>query len=156
MVPRERVSRCVAKSSIIDEIFKNIMVQIATNAVIIEQQQCRFEQQKRGHQTPQYLLQHTNSFPLKIDLRTPIRLHTLKIMEAKKRKKSLSFEVAMEKLDGIVKTLENGNIPLGKLVETYREGLMYQKICQEHLDRATLTLETLKAEGFDSDESCSA
>ncbi|MGX8717431.1 MAG: exodeoxyribonuclease VII small subunit [bacterium] len=77
-------------------------------------------------------------------------------MEAKKRKKSLSFEVAMEKLDGIVKTLENGNIPLEKLVETYREGLMYQKICQEHLDRATLTLETLKAEGFDSDESCSA
>ena len=34
MVPRERVSRCVAKSSIIDEIFKNIMVQIATNQAL--------------------------------------------------------------------------------------------------------------------------
>ena len=61
-------------------------------------------------------------------------------MEAKKRKKSLSFEVAMEKLDAIVKTLEGGNIPLEKLVATYQEGLMYQKICQEHLDRAALTL----------------
>ena len=77
-------------------------------------------------------------------------------MEAKKRKKSLSFEVAMEKLDGIVKTLEGGNIPLEKLIETYQEGLMYQKICQEHLDRAAFTLKTLKTEGFNSDDTPSA
>ena len=76
-------------------------------------------------------------------------------MEAKKRKKSLSFEVAMQKLDGIVKTLESGNIPLEKLVATYQEGLIYQKICQEHLDRAAFTLETLKAEGLNSDETTS-
>lgn len=77
-------------------------------------------------------------------------------MEAKKRKKSLSFEAAMEKLDAIVKTLENGNIPLEKLVATYQEGLMYQKICQEHLDRAAFTLETLKTESSDSDDTRSA
>ncbi len=77
-------------------------------------------------------------------------------MEAKKRKKSLSFEVAMEKLDTIVKTLENGNIPLEKLVATYQEGLKYQKICQEHLDRAAFTLETLKTEGLNTDDTPSA
>ena len=73
-------------------------------------------------------------------------------MEGKKRKKSLSFEVAMEKLDAIVKTLENGNIPLEKLVSTYQEGIAYQKICQEHLDRAAFTLEILKTENSHSDD----
>ena len=29
----------------------------------------------------------------------------------------------------------------------YKEGLMYQKICQSHLDRASLMLETLSEEG---------
>ena len=62
----------------------------------------------------------------------------------------------MEKLDAIVKTLETGTIPLEKLVATYQEGLMYQKICQEHLDRAALTLETLKEESFNSDDKPSA
>ena len=62
----------------------------------------------------------------------------------------------MEKLDTIVKTLESGNIPLEKLVATYQEGLMYQKICQEHLDRAAFTLETLKEESLHSDDTPSA
>ena len=73
-------------------------------------------------------------------------------MEAKKRKKSLSFEVAMEKLEAIIKTLEEGNIPLEKLVATYREGLTYQKICQEHLDRAEFTLETLQTKDSTSND----
>ena len=53
----------------------------------------------------------------------------------------------MEKLELIVKSLEEGNIPLDKLVEAYKEGLMYQKICQSHLDRAGLMLETLCEDG---------
>ena len=68
-------------------------------------------------------------------------------MESKKRKKTLSFEESMEKLESIVKALEEGNIPLDKLIEAYKEGLMYQKICQSHLDRASLMLETLSEEG---------
>ena len=62
----------------------------------------------------------------------------------------------MEKLEAIIKTLEGGNIPLEKLVATYQEGLMYQKICQEHLDRAAFTLETLKTEGYNSNDVPSA
>ena len=62
----------------------------------------------------------------------------------------------MEKLEAIIKMLEGGNIPLEKLVATYQEGLMYQKICQEHLDRAAFTLETLKEESLNSDDNPSA
>ncbi len=68
-------------------------------------------------------------------------------MESKKRKKTLSFEEAMEKLESIVKSLEEGNVPLDKLVAYYKEGLAYQKICQAHLDRAGLMLETLADDG---------
>lgn len=68
-------------------------------------------------------------------------------MEGKKRKKTISFEEAMEKLESIVKSLEEGNVPLDSLIEAYKEGLMYQKICQSHLDRANLMLETLSEEG---------
>ena len=68
-------------------------------------------------------------------------------MESKKRKKTISFEESMEKLESIVKALEEGNIPLDSLIEAYKEGLMYQKICQSHLDRASLMLERLSEEG---------
>ena len=68
-------------------------------------------------------------------------------MEGKKRKKTISFEESLEKLESIVKSLEAGNVPLDKLIEAYKEGLMYQKICQSHLDRASLMLETLSEEG---------
>lgn len=77
-------------------------------------------------------------------------------MEAKKRKKSLSFEAAIEKLETIIKTLEDGNIPLEKLVTTYQEGLMYQKICQEHLDKAAFTLKTLQTGNSTSNDTRSA
>lgn len=68
-------------------------------------------------------------------------------MEGKKRKKTISFEESMEKLESIVKSLEEGNVPLDSLIGAYKEGLMYQKICQSHLDRANLMLETLSEEG---------
>lgn len=68
-------------------------------------------------------------------------------MESKKRKKTISFEESIEKLESIVKALEEGNIPLDKLIEFYKDGLMYQKICQSHLDRASLMLETLSEDG---------
>ena len=65
-------------------------------------------------------------------------------MEAKKRKKTLSFENSIEKLEAIVTSLESGDVPLEQLVETYKEGLNYLHICQSHLDRASILLETLE------------
>ena len=66
----------------------------------------------------------------------------------KKSKKTPSFEVAMQRLEAIVHTLEAGDIPLDRLVKTYEEGLAYQKICQEHLDRADLLLKRLNDDGI--------
>ena len=68
-------------------------------------------------------------------------------MEHKKRKKMLSFEEAMDSLENIVQKLESGNIPLEQLIEAYQLGIEYQKICQEHLDRAELVLEKLNDKG---------
>ena len=61
----------------------------------------------------------------------------------KKSKKTPSFEVAMQRLEAIVHTLEAGDIPLERLVKTYEEGMAYQKICQSHLERADLLLKRL-------------
>ena len=65
----------------------------------------------------------------------------------KASKKTPSFEAAMQRLEAIVHTLEAGDIPLERLVKTYEEGLVYQKICQAHLDRADLLLKRLNDDG---------
>lgn len=65
----------------------------------------------------------------------------------KKSKKTPSFEVAMQRLEAIVHILEAGDIPLERLVKTYKEGLAYQKICQSHLERADLLLQRLNDDG---------
>ena len=68
-------------------------------------------------------------------------------MDGKKSKKTPPFEVAMQRLEAIVHTLEAGDIPLERLVKTYEEGLVYQKICQTHLERADLLLKRLNDDG---------
>ncbi len=67
-------------------------------------------------------------------------------MDSKKRKKMLSFEEALQKLEAIVQSLEQGEVPLELLIEKYKEGLVYQKCCQQQLDRASLVLKTLADE----------
>lgn len=64
-----------------------------------------------------------------------------------KRKKLPSFEIAMQKLEAIVQKLEAGEIPLEQLVQTYQDGLTYEKICRSHLDRAAFLLEELHPDG---------
>ncbi len=45
----------------------------------------------------------------------------------------LSFEEAMEKLEDIVDTLEEGNIPLEKAINYYQEGMKLSKLCHDKL-----------------------
>ena len=68
-------------------------------------------------------------------------------MVGKKSKKTPPFEVAMQRLEAIVHTLEAGDIPLERLVKTYEEGLAYQKICQAYLERADFSLKRLNDDG---------
>ncbi|MDR2769464.1 MAG: exodeoxyribonuclease VII small subunit [Puniceicoccales bacterium] len=68
-------------------------------------------------------------------------------MRTKKSKKTPSFEVALKKLEDTVIALEQGDVSLSDLVDRYKEGLYYQQICQEHLDRAALLLDELTSNG---------
>ena len=56
---------------------------------------------------------------------------------------SLSFEQAMEELDGIVHQLEDSQLPLDELVERYERGTSLLKICQEKLDAAQQRIEII-------------
>ena len=51
--------------------------------------------------------------------------------------KEMTFETALNNLDGIIKDLENGNIPLEDAISKYTDAMNLGKICQEKLDNAT-------------------
>lgn len=68
-------------------------------------------------------------------------------MEVKKSKKTISFEEALQNLESIVQALEAGEVPLAELVEKYQEGIRYHKLCQEHLERAEMVLESVNEKG---------
>jgi exodeoxyribonuclease VII small subunit len=72
-----------------------------------------------------------------------------------KSKDTLSFEEALEELESIVKSMENGDIPLADLISKYEEGSHYLKVCKARLKDAELKIEKLKVsdentiEGFE-------
>ncbi|UII54798.1 exodeoxyribonuclease VII small subunit [Cytobacillus spongiae] len=45
----------------------------------------------------------------------------------------LSFEEAMEKLEGIVERLEEGDVPLEEAISIYKKGMDLSKLCHEKL-----------------------
>lgn len=65
------------------------------------------------------------------------------------RKKELSFEESLRKLEEIVKTMEEGNLSLKDLMANYSEGVQLAKNCLTALDRAEKTMDLLVKEGED-------
>ena len=51
-------------------------------------------------------------------------------------KKNISFEEAIEKLEGIVRDLENGSMPLDKSLTAFEEAVGLVKLCNEQLSSA--------------------
>ncbi len=49
--------------------------------------------------------------------------------------KNVSFEEAMEKLEGIVEKLEEGEVPLEQAIAMYQEGMSLSNVCHEKLQR---------------------
>ncbi|TLS36378.1 exodeoxyribonuclease VII small subunit [Pseudalkalibacillus caeni] len=49
------------------------------------------------------------------------------------KKKELSFEEAMEKLEEIVDSLEEGNVPLEKAISLFQDGMNLSNLCHEKL-----------------------
>lgn len=59
------------------------------------------------------------------------------------------FENSLERLEKIVKELENGNLPLERALELFEEGMKLSESCRKQLDSAESRIEKLvrKADG---------
>jgi exodeoxyribonuclease VII small subunit len=57
-------------------------------------------------------------------------------MAQKSENKPQSLESAMQRISEIVASMEDGSLPLEKLLDCYEEGLGLVKSCQEKLDTA--------------------
>lgn len=62
------------------------------------------------------------------------------------RKKELSFEESLEKLEAIVKEMEGGDLTLKDLMSHYSEGVGLAKNCMDALERAEQTMDLLVKE----------
>ena len=56
----------------------------------------------------------------------------------------LSFEAALTKLETIVDSMEQGEVPLADLLARYEEGTKLLKVCEARLKDAELKIEKLK------------
>ena len=56
----------------------------------------------------------------------------------------LSFETALAKLEAIVDSMEQGEVPLAELLAKYEEGSKLLKVCEGRLKDAELKIEQLK------------
>ena len=52
------------------------------------------------------------------------------------KEKELNFEENLEKLEELVKDLENGNVPLDDAINKYQEAMKIAKVCDEKLKSA--------------------
>jgi exodeoxyribonuclease VII small subunit len=56
----------------------------------------------------------------------------------------LSFETALSRLEGVVESMESGDIPLADLLAKFEEGNKLLKLCESRLKEAELKIEQLK------------
>jgi exodeoxyribonuclease VII small subunit len=64
-------------------------------------------------------------------------------MAQKTQKESPSLESAMERISEIVTSMEDGNLSLEKLIDSYEEGIGLVKACQEKLDAAEKRIQVI-------------
>ncbi len=58
--------------------------------------------------------------------------------------RTLQFEAALKKLEGIVEAMEADDLPLETLLTHYEEGTKLVKVCQEKLAEAELKIQQLE------------
>jgi exodeoxyribonuclease VII small subunit len=58
-------------------------------------------------------------------------------------KKQHDFESALQRLDAIVKTMEEGDLPLAAALELFEEGVNLSQFCHTKLDEAERKVEIL-------------
>jgi exodeoxyribonuclease VII small subunit len=59
--------------------------------------------------------------------------------------KKASFEEAIERLEEIVRRLEEGDVPLDESIKLYEEGMRLGNTCRKMLDEADLKIRRLSA-----------
>ncbi len=59
---------------------------------------------------------------------------------------AMTFEKALEKLNGLVEKLEGGNLPLERSLKLYEEGVSLAAFCEKELTGAKLKITGLQAE----------
>ena len=59
------------------------------------------------------------------------------------KKEKLTFEKSVERLEGLIQEMENGNTPLADLVVKFEEGSKLLNHCQAQLKEAELKIEQL-------------
>lgn len=62
------------------------------------------------------------------------------------RKKELSFEESLEKLEAIVAQMEQGDVDLQELMANYSEGIKLSDACLKALDRAEKAMDMIVEE----------
>ena len=67
----------------------------------------------------------------------------------KKEEKELSFEEALENLEGIVKKLETGEVPLDDAIAEFNKAMVLAKTCDEKLKNAEEAITKLVKENGD-------
>jgi exodeoxyribonuclease VII small subunit len=56
-----------------------------------------------------------------------------------------TYEVALSRLESLLDAMEEGQIPLGALVEKFAEGNQLLKVCERRLQEAELKIEQLSS-----------
>ena len=62
------------------------------------------------------------------------------------KKEKLTFEKSVERLEGLIQAMEDGNTPLADLVAKFEEGSKLLNHCQSQLKEAELKIEQLNLE----------
>lgn len=55
----------------------------------------------------------------------------------------LTFEQAMQSLEGTIKKLESGDLPLSESIEQYKAAMQLVQYCRKQLNQAELEIEQL-------------
>tara|TARA_Y100001935_G_C17010742_1_gene362819 strand:+ start:359 stop:601 length:243 start_codon:yes stop_codon:yes gene_type:complete len=61
----------------------------------------------------------------------------------KSKEKNLDFEKSLAKLENLIDSLEDGNLPLNESIKIFEEGVKLSKHCQELLTKAELKIQKL-------------
>ena len=89
-----------------------------------------------------------------------MRPERAQVTETSKPDKAPNFETNLERLDNIVRELEDADLPLEKALQLYEEGMKLSEACQKQLEDAEGRVEILRkrvggklvAEPFETEE----